>query len=132
MEQINIWIRVLLVAGAGGLGAVCRYFTEGWLKHFPMGFGTWVINSLGCFLIGVFAGWLANAECGWNQDTRTTFSLLTMTGFCGGFSTFSTYTLESVKYYESGHFLTWVVFGAMTLFVGLFGCGIGYYIGKHL
>ena len=129
---MNIWIRMLLVALAGGGGAVCRYLIELWLKNSPMGFATWVINSAGCFLIGVFGGWLINADCHWSEDVRTAFALLTMTGFCGGFSTFSSFTLDSVKYYEAGQFLTWVIFATMTLFVGLFGCALGYYLGKHL
>lgn len=129
---MNIWLKILMVASAGGLGAVCRFFIQEWLKHTPLGFGTWVINSLGCLLIGIFAGWLVNLDCGWSQQARTAFGLLTMTGFCGGFSTFATFTLDAVKYYENGQFLTWLVFATMTLFVGLFGCAVGFYLGKHL
>lgn len=129
---MNIWIKIALVASAGGLGAVARFFIETWLKNSPMGFATWVINSLGCLLIGIFAGWIVNADCGWSEESRTAFSLLTMTGFCGGFSTFSSFTLDCVKYYENGHILTWLIFATMTIFVGLFGCAVGYYIGKHI
>lgn len=129
---MNIFIRFLMVALAGGFGAVCRYLIELWMKNSPLGLATWVINSIGCFLIGIFAGWLINSDCGWSDDTKTSFSLITMTGFCGGFSTFSSFTLDSVKYYESGHFFTWLIFATMTLFVGLFGCAIGYYIGKQI
>lgn len=126
-----VW-RILFVALAGGIGAVCRYFIELGLKHTPLGFSTWVINSVGCFLIGVFAGWLLNDHCQWSDNARTAFALLTMTGFCGGFSTFSSFTLDSVKYYENGQVLIWLVFAVLTLFVGLFGCAIGFYIGKRL
>lgn len=129
---MSIWIKILLVAISGGFGAVCRFLIEQWLKNTPMGFATWVINSLGCILIGIFAGWLINSDCGWNEQTRTAFALLTMTGFCGGFSTFSSFTLDCVKYYESGHFMIWLIFGTLTIFVGLFGCAVGYYIGKNL
>ena len=129
---MNIWIRIAMVAAAGGFGAVCRYIFELLLKNSPLGFATWVINSLGCFLIGIFAGWLINTHCDWGDDTKTSFALITMTGFCGGFSTFSSFTLDSVKYYENGHFFTWLIFATMTLFVGLFGCALGYYLGKHL
>ena len=129
---MNILVKLALVAAAGGIGAVCRYLIELWLKATPMGFATWVINSLGCLLIGIAAGWLVNTNCGWNDNARTAFALLTMTGFCGGFSTFSSFTLDCVKYYENGHFMIWVIFGTMTVFVGLFGCAIGYYIGKQL
>lgn len=129
---MNIWLKILLVAGSGGLGAVCRFLVERLLHNTPLGFATWVINSLGCILMGIFAGWLTNANCGWSQEMRTAFALLTMTGFCGGFSTFSEFTLDSVKYYESGQVLAWAIFATMTIFVGLFGCAIGYYIGKHI
>ena len=129
---MNIWIKIALVAISGGFGAVCRFLIEQWLKATPMGVATWVINSLGCFLIGIFAGWLVNSDCGWSEQSRTAFALLTMTGFCGGFSTFSSFTLDCVKYYENGHFMVWVMFGTLTVFVGLFGCAIGYYLGKNL
>lgn len=129
---MNIWIRIALVALAGGSGAVARYLIEIALRHTPLGFATWVINSVGCLLIGIFGGWLVNSGCEWSDNMRTAFTLLTMTGFCGGFSTFSTFTLDSVKYYETGHFFTWVIFCTMTVFVGLFCCALGYYIGKHL
>ncbi len=129
---MNIAIRILLVAVAGGAGAVARYLIELALKNSPLGFATWVINSLGCFLIGIFGGWLANSQCGWSEEMRTAFALLTMTGFCGGFSTFSSFTLDSVKYYEAGDLLTWLIFGTMTLFVGLFGCALVFYLGKHI
>ncbi|MDE5903160.1 MAG: CrcB family protein [Muribaculaceae bacterium] len=129
---MSIWIRIALVAIAGGIGAAARYLIELLLKSTPLGFATWVINSVGCLLIGIFSGWLANTDCGWSEQTRTAFTLLSMTGFCGGFSTFSSFTLDSVKYYEAGQFLTWLIFGGMTIFVGLFGCALGYYIGKHL
>ena len=129
---MNIWVRITLVAIAGGLGAAARYLIVLLLKNSPLGFATWVINSIGCLVIGILSGWLANNSCLWNEQTRTAFTLLTMTGFCGGFSTFSSFTLDSVKYYEAGQFLTWLIFGAMTIFVGLFGCALGYYIDKHI
>lgn len=125
-------VKLALVAASGGIGAMLRYLIELWLKNAPLGFATWVINSLGCFLIGVFAGWLINSNCGWSNEWKTAFSLLTMTGFCGGFSTFSSFTMDSVKYYESGQVWMWVVFATMTLFVGLFGCALGFYIGKRI
>ena len=111
---MNIWVRITLVAIAGGLGAAARYLIVLLLKNSPLGFATWVINSIGCLVIGILSGWLANNSCLWNEQTRTAF------------------TLDSVKYYEAGQFLTWLIFGAMTIFVGLFGCALGYYIGKHI
>ena len=129
---MSIWIRILLVGLAGSVGAICRYLliigirTTGELQ----GLNTLVINSIGCFLIGIFAGWLVVSP--WNAEHKTIFSLLTMTGFCGGFSTFSAFTLDCVKYYEAGQIFVWIVFGTLTVFVGLFGCAVGYWIGQKL
>ena len=125
-------LKCLMVFGAGGLGAVCRYLIQIATRNQITGFGTWLINSLGCFLIGVFAGWLVNSTCSWSSDGKEAFYLLCMTGFCGGFSTFSTFTLDCVQAFESGKIEMWIIMGTMTVFVGLFGCAIGYWIGKNI
>lgn len=129
---MNIWLKIVMVAVSSAIGGVVRYIIELALERAPVGFDTWVINSLGCLIIGICAGWLANTGCQWNSNIRETFFLLTMTGFCGGFSTFSTFTLDCVQYYQQGKMLTWLILGTMTIFVGLFGCAIGYYIGKNI
>lgn len=130
MDTLSIWIRIALVGGAGCLGAIVRYLiliavrTTGELQ----GFGTLVVNVIACFLIGVFAGWLVVAP--WDSEHKTMFSLLTMTGFCGGFSTLSAFTLDCVKYYEAGQIFIWVVFATLTIFVSLFACAFGYWLGQ--
>lgn len=130
MDALSIWIRVALVGVAGGLGAIARYLvllatrTTGELQ----GFGTLVVNVIACFLIGIFAGYLVASP--WNAEHKTVFSLLSMTGFCGGFSTLSAFTLDCVKYYEAGQIFIWVVFATLTIFVSLFACALGYWLGQ--
>ena len=121
-----------MVAVSSAIGGVVRYIIELALERAPVGFDTWVINSLGCLIIGICAGWLANTGCQWNSNIRETFFLLTMTGFCGGFSTFSEFTLDCVKYFEAGHIGTWVIFGLLSIFAGLFSCAFGYWLGQKL
>lgn len=129
---MSIWIKILLVFFSGGLGAVCRFFVEQALKlsGLWMGFSTWVVNSTGCLLIGLFAGMITASS--WSTDTRTALTLITMTGFCGGYSTFSSFTLDCVHYFEEGHLDVWIIFGLATVFVGLFACAFGYWLGQRL
>ena len=132
MSELSLWIRLLLVGVSVGAGAITRYLillatrTTGDLQ----GFGTLVVNSIACFLIGIFAGYLVVSP--WNNEYKTAFTLLTMTGFCGGFSTLSAFTLDCVKYYEAGQIFIWIVFAVLTIFVSLFGCAVGYWIGQKL
>lgn len=129
---MSVGIKILIVGVFGGIGAVCRLLIENAVRTTGlwMGLSTWIINTIGCFLIGIFAGWLVTAP--WNAEVRTAFALATMTGFCGGFSTFSSFTLDCVKYFEAGHFGTWLIFGAMTVFCGLFFCALGYWLGSRI
>ena len=129
-------LEILTVWFFGGIGAVCRYIiiiymdAKGWSAGNLMGLPTLVINVPACFLIGLFAGLIYSSS--WNSSTKTNFALMSMTGFCGGFSTFSSYTLDSLHYFDAGKLNIWVVFGILTLFVSLFACAIGYWIGKKL
>lgn len=125
-------MKILLVGLSGGVGAICRLLVNMAVRTTGlwMGFSTWLINTIGCFLIGVFAGWLVVSP--WTDYQKTAFAMITMTGFCGGFSTFSAFTLDCVEYFEAGHLGVWIVFGTATVFVGLFSCALGYWLGTRL
>jgi CrcB protein len=81
----------LLVFLGGGAGSVCRYAIwlamRSWLDKFP--WATFAANALACLLLGALLGWQAQ---GLLSDQRR---LLLVTGFCGGFSTYSTFTAET-------------------------------------
>jgi len=89
----------LLVALAGGTGAIARYLVDGWIQEradsvFP--FGTFTINVTGSLLLGVLAG-LVIAH-GLDADVK----LVAGTGFLGGYTTFSTYAYETFRLAEDG------------------------------
>ncbi len=129
---MSMALKLLLAALGGGVGAALRVLIN---SFFPssgvwMGLGTWLINTIGCLLIGVFAGWLTT--CAWSEESKVAFQMLTMAGFCGGFSTFSHYTLDCVKYIEGGHPIAMIVYAILTVVVGLLFCALGYWFGQKL
>ena len=81
----------LMVFLGGGAGSVCRYWLSTILRplaHQGFPLGTFLANLLGCFCIGIFYG--LSARLNWSAETR----LFLTTGFCGGFTTFSTFSYE--------------------------------------
>ena len=129
---MSMWVKIALVAIFGGLGAVCRLLVESVCRTSGtwMGLATLIVNTVGCLLIGIFAGIIVASSR--NDVTKTAFTMITMTGFCGGFSTFSSFTLDCVRYFEAGHIGTWVIFGSLTVFLGLFCCALGYWLGTKI
>jgi len=119
-------IQVLLVFLGGGVGSVVRHgFNIGigrlWPSDFPA--ATFIINVLGSFLMGVVVGWFAfRSGGGWSQHAR----LLLTTGFLGGFTTFSTFSLDAATLIErdayftvAGYLVGSVGLGLLGLFAGL-------------
>ncbi|WP_424940901.1 fluoride efflux transporter CrcB [Aliiroseovarius sp. S253] len=89
---------LLQVALGGALGASARYLSvNAYIRAFGAGFpaGTMIVNVLGSFLIGVIVVLLARKEI-------SHMSPLLMTGFLGGFTTFSAYSLEAFTLFERG------------------------------
>ncbi len=90
---------LLLIAAGGAVGALLRYAVHRALQSptglgFPI--GTLVVNVLGCALIGVAAAWLAS------PTARPEARLLVITGLLGGFTTFSTFGLETIELLRGG------------------------------
>ena len=90
------WKHLLCVAGGGALGSVLRVLVGQFLRGgFP--WATFVVNVTGSLVIGVLIHCLGSEE----EDANLHFFLID--GFCGGFSTFSTFSLDVLKLLRDGH-----------------------------
>ena len=97
---------IIFVGLGGGIGSMLRYLTNVLVtKHFHLSFplATFIVNMLGCLIIGILFG-LFERHVLSNTDLRHLF----ITGFCGGFTTFSTFALENVNLFQMGN--SWLAF----------------------
>ncbi len=106
-------IVAIVVAVGGGVGAAARYVSDElihrrFVRHWPI--GTLSINTTGSFLLGLIAGAL------WYHGVPGTFTRITGTGICGGFTTFSTASYETIRLFRERQHRS-------ALLVGLGGCG---------
>lgn len=118
----------LLIALCGGVGAVARFVVDAEVRRrvrgsFPV--GTFVINVLGSFVLGILTG-AATHHAGWLSPTA---KAALGTGFCGGFTTFSTASVETTRLWlttgkaESSRYA--VATAAISLLAAFVGLGIG-------
>jgi len=114
---------VLLVFLGGGLGSVARYLIGLYVSNTENGFPlkTFIANFLSCIVLGFLLGWLTRNHL----DDKT--KLLLMTGFCGGFSTFSTFSAEVFLLIEQnqillalGYILSSIIICTLVLFAAYF------------
>ncbi len=115
--------RYILVGLGGMLGAMARYALSGWVSDATTGrfpYGTLVVNLIGSFVIGFFLV-LALEKFSWNPDLRIFFTV----GFLGAFTTFSTFSYETVELLRGGAYLI----AAANMGVSLFGCLAATYAG---
>ena len=119
---------MLLVFIGGGLGSVLRYILSKQLNPVFENFflGTVTVNIVGSLLIGFFIGmelrYLLNKP----------YLLLLVTGFCGGFTTFSTFALENYLFIKEGQFTSVLLNIALSLILGIISVVLGFYLAKQL
>ena len=121
-------MKAILLVGAGGfLGSITRYLVGNWVtKAQLLSTGlpaTLVVNILGCFLIGLLIGY--------TERLPKDFLLLATTGFCGGFTTFSTFSLDSLKMLQKGEYLLAFIYVGLSVVVGLAATWLGYWLAKQ-
>ena len=111
-------MNVIFIFLGSGLGGVCRWALSSWLNgQYP--YGTLLCNILGCFVLGL----LTKLSPGDAQ-----MKLLLTTGFCGGFTTFSTFMNESLFMLRGGQLFVALAYMALSLVLGLACAWVGYNI----
>ena len=118
---------LFLVFIGGGFGSVLRFVIGKWLNNSENGipYGTFVANVLGSLFIGVILGYAAK-----NDALSQNSTLLLATGFCGGFTTFSTFAYENAELMKSGEINTFLIYTCISIIIGFAAIFIGIQITK--
>jgi CrcB protein len=92
-------LKLVLIFAAGGLGAVLRFGLGAWVQRLAGGLpaGTLFVNVVGCLAAGFLAAVLTQSE-----SVREEHRLAILVGLLGAFTTFSTFSLETVRLWETG------------------------------
>lgn len=123
-------IKFLLVFVGGGLGAMSRYVVTtllaGKLGNFPL--GTFAANVLGSLLMGILLGILV----GRSSNASELFRLFLAVGFLGGFTTFSSFSAETMTLIQNGQIFAAVLNVVVSVAIGLAVCAAGFTLMRNV
>ena len=115
----------ILVGAGGAIGSMLRYFLAiVWgPRSFP--YATLTANIIGCFVIGILFG------LGLRHSVSNYSWKFLSIGICGGFTTFSAFSLEGVEFLQQQRFIPFILYLVSTLTVGLVATFIGYTVVRN-
>lgn len=114
---------IFLVAIGGAAGSVLRYLTSVLTQKYVSSVFPWatlITNTIGCFLIGILMGWLTK-----NQLANSNLKWLLITGFCGGYTTFSAFGYENISLLQGHHSAMAFLYIAASIITGLLAVWTG-------
>lgn len=120
----------LLMVGIGSfVGGVLRYSFSKWVQFkllttYP--FGTFTVNIIGCFIIGMVMGFSQRF------NISSEWRLLLVTGFCGGFTTFSAFSIETMALLRDAQYVPAIAYISASVIIGLFAAFVGFSIHRFL
>lgn len=112
---------ILLVGLGGGIGSILRYagsllFAE---RNFP--FGTLAVNIIGSFIIGMVIAFSIKHEA-----FDSNWKIFLATGICGGFTTFSAFSMENLHFLQNGKYMTALVYILASVTMGILAAFAGF------
>lgn len=119
---------LLLVFAGGGMGSALRFLITRYLRDgsaFPQ--GTFVVNIIGSLILGFILGWLAKQ----NLMDHPLYFLIAI-GFCGGFTTFSSFSFENFDLLKNGDYLNFAIYFMGSTIVGILAVFIGMTLSRVL
>jgi len=111
---------LLAVFIGGGLGSLCRYALSNLNTNSSFAYGTLLANFLSSLFLGYIAAYMAD------KSINPAIGLLLATGFCGGFSTFSTFSIEAFSLLKNGESTLAFLYILVSILIGLLAIFIGY------
>lgn len=121
---IRPMVNLLLIGTGGFFGAISRYYVSQLFHESRLHYGTLVVNLVGCLLVGIAFGFLSRGAI--SKPSQ----LILITGFLGGFTTFSAFGLDTLKMIHDGSFSTALLYVAVSTIAGAALVAAGYEMAK--
>ena len=118
---------LLYIFLGGGAGSVLRFLISNYtqktvnINNFPL--GTFLVNVIGCFLIGWLTAYFVKVD--------SYLKFLLVTGFCGGFTTFSAFSAENFSLWQSGNYGMLILYILLSVIVGFAAVYLGLQLVKN-
>ena len=126
--QTDMIKQILLVGLGGGAGSILRYlvsFLTNKYNSLSFPLATFIVNISGCLIIGLLVGLSLK-----HTEVSPNLKLLLMTGFCGGYTTFSAFSLENMQLLQQGNYGIMITYTLTSILLGVAAVYLGYILVK--